>query len=311
MAFRRSHFSIWGRHARRACAVAACLLAIALAQGTTAGQKGRTMTEPYSTASCFLLLIPVDGDKISGLESLEVTDPRMVALFYRKDTNRIVILGDDDGRKEIPTFSTEINPLTPGASVVLMNEAGDFDTVIFDTNLDPLIDMGGDIPGFNAAGVRWPEGDARLGEFLQVRELIQESPRNTGEPDQNRHVMGWQLVPHVMQADVVLDLNNGANVTLVEGAPGYRIFVTDLIFHSVDAAAMTADGAVRFTGGGVITSPLFNNLDDPSTTYAPLRIESFWPRGGDDEDLIYDPNTLEGTARTCKVDVIGYYKPAV
>ncbi len=287
----------------RITAAAALLAALAVSATPSAGGGARPM-DPYSNASAFILLVEQeDADIADATQIFEQTTPRMFAAFYRKDTNRVVILGDDDGRKEIPTFSTAFVDIF-AAAVPVIDQEGNFNTTPLPSTGQPLIDLQG-----TPSAIRWPQGTGGIGQVPGVTGLVGETAPDTTTAVK-RHVEKWMTVPYLMTEDTVvsLNLNSASVVQVVDGVSGYQIIPTMYVFRDASADVVTATGSFGFDSvASNNTGVNLTSIDGVDGTLVVLP-DPGGARGGDGEPLKWKTTTLEGSGRTVQVDIFGYYR---
>ena len=100
--------------------------------------KDKEMADLPAHIGSFFWLSTTDEPTMGVVEAPMVCDIRTFKFFYNDSTNRLVILGDDEGRKEIPTYNAGFkNPSINGFAII--NGAGEVDSTFGETYPDPMI----------------------------------------------------------------------------------------------------------------------------------------------------------------------------
>lgn len=128
--------------------LAAMLLAIAPSLVLAGGPKGGSMPEPPSHVGEYLWLMELSATP----ESPDVFDIRVFKIYYNQVTNRIVILGDDDGVREIPTLTNDGDRIPQTGAMLLLDSNGDLATSLAGATDPFVIDSGA-----NPIGITWPQ----------------------------------------------------------------------------------------------------------------------------------------------------------
>lgn len=235
MASQHGDSSIWGR------VWLALLLCCLFVFTVPSKAQEETKMDPYESANWWVLLKELDATTVDGTLSLEATTPRMFAIFYNPVTNRIVILGDDDGKKEIPAFSAAHFAAAGSSFIPLINQDGDMDTTYLETTANPLIDIGISFP----QAIRWPADNAKVGDILGVGGIISETARD-GTTSVNRATLEWSTVSHRVENSVYVgDMNVGTKQNMFLPASG-ETWIVDWVEVSGASTSLTT---VQFSMG--------------------------------------------------------------
>lgn len=119
-------------------------LAVALSIPVSGQKGGGKPMDPYSSASAFFYLVDQeDADLLDASKILEVSDPRMRALGYRKLTDRIVILSDDGDIREIPSAKFDGPSAIVNNAVLVIDDEGRLSTTtgIEGNTVNPIINL--------------------------------------------------------------------------------------------------------------------------------------------------------------------------
>lgn len=197
--------------------------------------------DPYDSANYWILLKEIDATTVDGTLSLEASTPRMFALLYNPVTNRIVVLGDDDGKKEIPAFSAAHFAAAGSSFIPLINQDGDMDTTYLETTANPLIDIGISFP----QAIRWPADNAKVGDIVGVAGIIAETARD-GSTAVTRASLEWKTVPHLVENAVYVgNMNIGTKQDMFLPASG-ETWIIDYVEVSGASTSLTT---VQFSMG--------------------------------------------------------------
>lgn len=267
------------------------------------GQNGETKVDPYSNAHAIIYLIECDHTLIDGTEAIEATTPRMFGFFYNANNNRLVILGDDDGKKEIPAFSAAHLAAFQSSFIPVINQDGDIDSTYLETTSNPLVDIGVSFP----QGVKWPVDNAQTGNVMGVTGLVAELARD-GVTNVNRATLAWLTVPHRLENSVYIgNMNVGTKQDFFLPAAGEK-WVVDYVEVFGASTSLTT---VQFSMGQnanaddwVATDAYTELVDDTvSTTIYPMRGKKIITNSS---AFGVKCTTLQGAAATLKFELIGH-----
>ncbi len=223
------------------------------------------MAELPSHIGSFLWLAATNESVDGAHEAPEVYDNKAIKIFYNDTTNRIVILGDDDGRREIPTFLTGFTT-PPNFGLLLINGQGDLASYSEVGSIDPLIEVGTfSIP------VRWPVGNAQVGQVHMTTGLISEEIV-AGGSDIDRAIQSAVIAPVVITSltasesynfSIRVDSSIGTKQTLFTLDTDENFTVTDVIVHYDDAATSTAFCSFGWNADAndVVANTRYSNVD--------------------------------------------------
>lgn len=285
--------------ARFAC-LAAILLAASFVMAVPAGIKRRGHMDPYSSASAFLLLVEGDTTAVVAADVIEESDPRMYAIFYDSLINRLIIIGDDDGRREIVTAGdSAVAPLQVGGALILDDNNNLANNVVGATH-EQFLNCGADPESFV-----WPQYNANLHAGLAM------GTTHAGTPQ----TMVMLTVPHKMNQvgpySYTADLNvtTKTNLLAVPTLPtGLKCVVTHWVIRGATAAIDNAvfSGGFNANADDVIAADSYTEIQD-DTTFIVMHAKPGAVVGEASDVFGLKCVTAEGSALTVNVDVFGYY----
>lgn len=245
-----------------------------------------------------LALVELDSD----VESPEVSDPRLFHIFYRDSTNRIVILGDDDGRREIPVMDPD-SDFAYGA--LMLNEVGELDQTPGSTTADPTIDFN-NFP----TGVRWPQGTFeafKVGDVLYVSSRAVEESQDASDTD--RAVLSWGQA-EIKVATATINLDDTFPQELYFNDSGRRFVPTRLVIRDPDIS-LNDGGTITWVAGSNGGSDDAFGPDKFIEVTGPPLATVWTPKKGfatvtDSDALTVKLSGSYGTGEAT-VDVFGYY----
>lgn len=259
--------------------------------------------DPYDSANWWILLKEMDATTLDGTVALEVTTPRMFAILYNPVTNRIVIIGDDDGKREIPAFSAAHFTALASSFIPVINQDGDIDSTYVETTSNPLIDIGVSLP----QGVRWPVDNAQTGLVMGVTGMVNETARD-GTTSVDRAALGWLTVSHrVEDAIYVGNMNTGTKQDMFLPGSG-ETWIIDRVEVSGASTSLTT---VEFSMGqnanadDWISSSGYVELVDNtvSTTLLPKKGKKVVTNAS---AFGLKCNVLQGAAATLNFEIFGH-----
>jgi hypothetical protein len=266
----------------------AVLYAAIVCVGLSARQE-TTMAEP--TYGVPFLVLTEDGATV---DPPEATTPRSFQVYYDSLTNRIVIRGDDDGTKEIPTLTSD--PSRPALQYAALMIDGDGDMATGVPGVDqPSLDFGA-VP----TSLKWPQGDqsTSVKGWTVRRDLSAAADTSPLE-----------LVAAETRLAVAtgVDLNVGTKTTLFTVPIGTTAIITRVVLRSASASVTTAEFSFGYNAmaDDVLGSRGYSDIT-ASSQYAILEPGYGVPVGASEEVFGIKCSTLQGSALTVTVDVFGY-----
>lgn len=228
-------------------------------------KKDNVMADLPAHIGSFLWLAATNESLQGAQEKPEVYDIPAYKIYYNGNTNRIVILGDDDGRKEIPTFAADFaNPANQG--ILMLSGNGDLAGYTDTANLNPLIEA-----GTFAVPERWPVGDARVGDIHMTTGLVN-STAVDGVTMLDRAVQSNVLAPVAITSltasvtynySIRVDSSLITKQTLFSLDTNQNFVVTDVIVYYDDAATSTAFCSFGWNANAndVVADTRYSNID--------------------------------------------------
>lgn len=213
----------------------------------------------------FIWLAATNESLLGAHEAPEVYDNKAIKIFYKDETNRIVILGDDDGRREIPTFAVGFE-MPANQGILMLDGNGDLAGYTEVTNLNPLIEAGA-----LAVPERWPVGYARVGDIHMTTSLVN-STAVDGVTTLDRAVQSNVLAPVAITSltasvtynySIRVDSSLTTKQTLFTLDTNENFVVTDVIVHYDDAATSTAFCSFGWNANAddVVANTRYSNVD--------------------------------------------------
>lgn len=263
------------------------------------------MAELPSHIGSFIWLAATNESLEGTHEAPEVYDNKAIKIFYHDTTNRLVILGDDDGRREIPTFLAGFT-VPPSFGLLMINGQGDLASYPEVNSLDPLIEVG----AFSMP-IRWPAADALVGAVSYTGAVSPQTAIDSSTV--NRAIQETVLAPVAITSltasstynySIRVDCNVGTKQTLFTLDTDENFVVTDIIISYDDGALTAAECTFGWNANAddVVANTRYSSITG-ADTYTKATILAGAKRGTSTQSFGVKFSTTE--AIHLRVDVIG------
>lgn len=256
--------------------VIACLVTMISAQKKPGG--GKPVSDPYSNSSAFVLLTALSDTDISGLDAMEPTTPPMLGLFYNSTRDCLTVLGDDDGRRDIPTARVGGSTGYVHNAVLVIDDDGNLSTTTGNAGgtVNPIIQL-----FITPMPVTWPTDLTGVGRNwpMQIDSITREvNPGAFG---------GYSYRPYLIFKPTFY-LQRQANLDLTSG-------VKQAIYTAPNDAA--GDTQAPITG----VDALYVKLNTPSGDLSGVVVNFGWNSTADDVIKEEDITDLDGATKVIRL----------
>ena len=269
--------------------LAAVLLAIAPTLAIAGGPNGGAMPEPPSHVGEYLWLMELAATP----ESPDVFDIRVFKIYYNQVTNRIVILGDDDGTREIPTLTNDVARVPQTGSVMILDGNGELATTPIGATNGGFIDAGTD-----PAWLKWVQESATRREGAVLGLTDTSTPAS----------VGLLRVPFLIAEVSSVNMNSGTKQDFFTVPSGRTLLIDYWLVRGASASLTT----VEFSGGfnanadDVIARDTYTELTG-STLCSPRYVKKGAKLGAAGDVFGLKCATVQGSAATVTIEVYGHY----
>ena len=274
-------------------------LAVPMVSGSTqTPQRSKPMSEPIG-----VVFVGVFPDVASVPTPPTIENVEVVYLAGVSPDRLIVKTSTGDVREYLHTYDEGVDDRPTAYQVPIINTNGDIGN-----RPSAAKQVGTITTGIDPIPFTIPQGMADRARTGQIVSVLTPSSNEGlgGSPVQQ----GYRSGPIVLIEDVDLDLNSSTPVALFTPDTDEKTIATQLVFHDPSGAVTTARGNWGFnasTYDDVQSNQILTALDATDAVRT-INAKSNAKIGAAGATLYFVASTLEGSARTCKVDILGYVK---
>lgn len=269
--------------------IAIVLLATAPVWALASGPRKEPMAEVPSHVGEYLWLVELDTVP----ESPDVFDKRVFKIYYDEVTNRLVILGDDDGTRQIPTLTNDLDRIPQTGSALMLDGNGDIATTPVGATNPGYLNV-----GFDPAEFTWPQ-DSETKRQGYVFGLS-----NASTPPG----LGLQRVPFMLVESLAVNLNTTSKQGLFTVPTGRTLQIDYWVVRDASGSVTTAvfSGGFNAAADDVLTGRAYTELTS-SAYSSPEYAKRGAILGTAGQTFGLKCSVQQGSALTVTVEIYGHY----